>query len=111
MRTSLFFVSNYPDAFINTSWMNHMLDPGSQCYLLLTSQNKKREHMLRHKSNGTIDCKIVIGPPNMVTFMASREIFTPCIYEIVMSHLSVTLYVTPDCCTILLMAYYRSISE
>ena len=57
-----------------TSWMNNMLDPGSQCYLLFTHDHARtrieqtmREHMLKdikHKSNGTIECKIVIGPPN-----------------------------------------------
>ena len=59
-----------------------MLDPGSQCYLLFTHDHARtrirqtmREHMLRHKSNGTIECKIVIGPPNMVTFI--RNVFTP----------------------------------
>ena len=72
--------------------MNHMLDPDShsQCYPLFTHDRARigptmdeREHMLRHKSNGTIDCKIVvIGPPNMA--LHSLEIyiyiFTPYTY-------------------------------
>ena len=69
--------------------MNHMLDPDShsQCYPLFTHDHARigptmdeREHMLRHKSNGTIDCKIVIGPPNMVTFMASRDIYSHLVF-------------------------------